>query len=190
MIKDSKLFRLTWPFVLGLALVLAIAYIAPDSSPITAGLGTGKYDLVAAVDGKSNNIKGPVYFEYSDKQDNSMEARIFKLHFVNPLIAEGPGFGFLIPISGTNELIDKGEYSVDEQSGEVMRSFDTVFGYADLGGKTSALYFSESGTISISGCTPSEVLGEIDMVLNDGNGATIRVTGAFKAQPLPSNITL
>ncbi|MGB5315097.1 MAG: hypothetical protein WBN56_03795 [Robiginitalea sp.] len=190
MIKGSKLFRLTWPFVLGLALVLAIAYIAPDSSPITAGLGTGKYDLVAAVDGKSNNIKGPVYFEYSDKQDNSMESRIFKLHFVNPLIAEGPGFGFLIPISGTNELIDKGEYSVDEQSGEVMRSFDTVFGYADLGGKTSALYFSESGTISISGCTPREVLGEIDMVLNDGNGATIRVTGAFKAQPLPSNITL
>ncbi|MGB5404857.1 hypothetical protein [Robiginitalea sp.] len=188
--KDSKWFRLAWPFVLGVALVMAIAYIAPDPVPKTAELATGKYDLETAIDGQSNKINGPVYFEYSDKQDNSMESRIFKLHFVNPLIAEGPGFGFLIPISGTDEMIEQGEYSVDEQSGGVMKRFDTVFGYADLGGKTSALYFSESGSISISGCTPREVLGEIDMVLHDGIGGSLRVTGAFKARPLPSNISM
>ncbi len=190
MIKDSRLFRLMWPVALGVALVLAIAYIAPDPVSLTAELAPGKYDLQTAAEGKSNNINGPVYFEYSDKHDNSMESRIFKLHFVNPHIAKGPGFGFLIPISGTHEMIEKGEYSVGEQGAGVMTNFDTVFGYADMGGKTSALYFSESGSISITGCTPKKVIGEIDMVLNDGSGGSVRVTGAFKAQPLPSNITL
>jgi hypothetical protein len=179
-----------WPVLLGVASVLVIAYIAPDPASVTAELAPGKYDLETAADGKSKKINGPVYFEYSEKHNNSMESRIFKLHFVNPLLAEGPGFGFLIPISGTDEMIDKGEYTVGEQGAEVMSHFNTVFGYADLGGKTSALYFSESGSISISGCTPREVFGEIDMVLNDGSGGSIRVTGAFKAQPLPSNIAL
>jgi len=190
MTKDSRFFRLLWPVALGLSLVLAIAYITPESVSLTAELATGKYHLETAADGKSKKITGPVYFEYSDKQDNSRESRIFKLHFVNPLIAEGPGFGFLIPISGTDEMIDKGEYSVNEQGAGVMTHFDTVFGYADMGGKTSALYFSESGSISISACSSREVFGKIDMVLNDGSGGSVRVTGAFKAQPLPSNITL
>ena len=190
MIKDSRFFRLMWMVGLVVASVLVIAYIAPEPVSLTAELAPGKYDLETAANGKSKKVNGPVYFEYSDKHNNSMESRIFKLHFVNPLIAEGPGFGFLIPISGTDELIDKGEYSVGEQGDGVMTHFDTVFGYADMGGKTSALYFSESGSISISGCTPREVFGEIDMVLNDGSGGSVRVTGAFKAQPLPSNITL
>jgi len=180
MIKDSRFFRLMWMVGLVVASVLVIAYIAPDPVSLTGELAPGKYDLETAANGKSKKVNGPVYFEYSDKHNNSMESRIFKLHFVNPLTAEGPGF----------ELIDKGEYSVGEQGAGVMTHFDTVFGYADMGGKTSALYFSESGSISISGCTPREVFGEIDMVLNDGSGGSVRVTGAFKAQPLPSNITL
>lgn len=190
MIKVSRMVRLMYLVALGAAFVLVIAYIAPDPVSLTAELAHGKYDLETAADGKSEKINGPVYFEYSDRHDYSMESRIFKLHFVNPLIEEGPGFGFLIPISGTDEMIDKGEYLVGEQGNGVMTHFHTVFGYADMGGKTSALYFSESGSISISGCTPGEVKGQINMVLNDGSGGSVRVTGVFKAQPLPSIITL
>jgi hypothetical protein len=175
---------------LGLVLVLTISYIAPETIGVDAKLASGKYELITEEVGEKNTIRGPVYFEYSQKHNNPMESRIFKLHFVNPLVSDGPGFGFLIPLAGTEKMIDTGSYPVNEKGQGSTERFETVFGYADMGGKTTALYFSESGSISISVCTPREVLGEIDMVLNDGSGASIRVTGPFKAQPLPSNISL
>lgn len=188
--KDSKWFRRAWPFLLGLLLVLTISYITPEAIPVNAELAIGKYELKTEVGGEKNTLRGPVYFEYSQKQNSPMESRIFKLHFVNPLVSDGPGFGFLIPLSGIEEMIKTGRYSVDEKGQGFTGSFETVFGYADMGGETTALYFSESGSISISGCTPREVLGEIDMILNDGNGGVIRVTGLFNALRLPSNISL
>lgn len=179
-----------WPLLLGLLLVITISYIGPDKIPMNVELATGKYKLETVLNDQKSMLRGPVYFEYSEKQSSPVEARIFKLHFVNPLVAEGPGFGFMIPLSGTDVMLREGEYSVDESSRGILKNFETVFGYADMGGKTSALFFSESGSITVTGCTPSEVFGEIDMMLDDGNGATIRITGDFNAQPLPSNINL
>ena len=137
---DSRFFRLIGMVGLCVASVLVIAYIAPDPVSLTAELAPGKYHLETAAKGKSKKINGPVYFEYSDKHNDSRESRIFKLHFVNPLVLrKGRDLGFLIPISGTDEMIDKGEYSVGEQGAGVMTHLHTVFGYADMGGKTSAL---------------------------------------------------
>ena len=187
--NNPRWLRRTWPILLVLVLVITISYIGPESLPINTELGSGKYELETVLEDQSSVLRGPVYFEYSEKQNSPAETRVFKLHFVHPIVAEGPGLGFMIPLSGTHEIIDQGKYAVDVRSRGAMENFETVFGYADLGGKTPDVYFTESGSISILASDPGEVFGVMDLVLDDGNGASIKVKGDFKAQPLPSNLS-
>ncbi len=186
--NNSRWLRLALPLLLVFILAITISYIDPQTFRKNVDLASGNYMIETLVDHKSNMLRGPVYFEYSEQQNNPVETRIFKLHFVNPLIAEGPGFGFMIPLPGTEERIEAGTYSVDRERRGIMNNSETVFGYADMGGNTSALYFSDSGSISILTSAPTEILGKIDMVLDDGSGGSIRVIGDFKAQQLPPGI--
>jgi hypothetical protein len=188
--RNSKWLRRFLPILLVLALVLTISYIGPDSLLTTADLDPGKYELETVLGKESMILEGPVYFEYAQVVPGRLESGMFKLHFVNPLVEEGPGFGFQIPFSGNEALIGTGKYRVNAGSRDLMNSYESVFGYADMGGSSTALYFSESGTLTIVGCNPGEVEGQIDMKLNDGNGASITVRGDFKAKPLPANIAL
>lgn len=187
--NNSRWLKRVWPILLGLVLIITISYISPERIPLKTELASGKYNVETVLDDKNNVLRGPVYFEYSEKQSSPSETRIFKLHFVNPLMAEGPGFGFMIPLAGTDQIIEAGKYSVDEGITGIINNFQTVFGYADMGGKTSDLYFSESGSISVLGCAPTEVFGKIDIVLDDGSGKSIRVRGDFNAKPLPSDFS-
>ena len=167
-----------------------ISYISPGSSSLIGELSSGRYWLEASQDGKHDAIKGPVYFEYTGQKQHLIDKQIFKLHFVNSTTSEGSGFGFLIPLSDSDEGIRMDKYRVDPESRGFMNRFGSVFGYADLKGATPSFFFTESGSISIIKSSPEEVSGEIDMVLNDSNGKTIHLEGSFRALPLPSNLSL
>lgn len=187
-IDRSKWSRLAWPLVLVFVVGLSIAYIKPQPLGERAELSAGKYEIEAVIDDRSNLLRGPVYFEYSGKQESPLETRIFKLHLINPKTTEGPGFGFMIPLPGTDEMIEAGTYSVDQEGPGMANNFGTVLGYADMGEQTTSLYFSESGSIRILGSSPDEIYGHIDISLEDGNGTPIKVKGDFKAQHLPERI--
>ena len=187
---NSKWLRRSLPVLLGIAFALTISYIGPDTFLTTPDLAPGKYVLETVLDRESRTFRGPVYYEYSQVDPGSLESGMFKLHFVNPLIEEGPGFGFQIPFSGEEEVIGTGKYRVDAGNRSLIKSKESVFRYADMGGSSTALYLSESGSLTILGSQPGEIVGQIDMELNDGNGASISVKGDFKAKPLPSNIAM
>ena len=173
----------------GILLIGTISYISPESTSFEKELSSGRYFLDAVRDGEHDAIKGPVYFEYTGQKEQVIATRIFKLHFANSVTAEGPGFGFLIPLSDSEESIGMDTYKVDPESRGFMNGFGSVFGYADLRGDSPSLYFTESGRISIIATGPEEVSGNIDMVLDDGSGSSIHLEGSFRASPLPSNLS-
>jgi hypothetical protein len=188
-IKSAPILRWGWPFLAGTLLIGTISYISPDSTSIDQELSSGRYSLDAVRDGEHNPIKGPVYFEYTGQEQQLIATRIFKLHFANTITSEGPGFGFLIPLSDSEEVIETDTYRVDPESRGFMNGFGSVFGYADLRGDSPSLYFTESGRISILETGPEEVSGNIDMVLDDGSGNSIHLEGSFRASPLPSKLS-
>ena len=174
----------------GLLLAGSISYISPRSLSFNEQLNPGRYSLEINRHEDQDAIEGPVYFEYTGQNDQLIATRIFKLHFVNSNNSGEPGFGFLIPLSDTEEGVGPIEYQVDPERRGFMNGFGTVFGYADLRGASPALYFTESGSISILTTSPEEVSGNIDMLLDDGNGNSIRLSGSFRALPLPPDLGL
>lgn len=182
--------RRGWPFLVGILLIGTISYISPEASIYNEELKPGRYFLDAVRDGEHDAIKGPVYFEYTGQKEQLIATRVFKLHFVNSVSSEGPGFGFLIPLSDSGETIGTLTYETDPDSRGFMNGFGSVFGYADYRGDAPALYFTESGRISIIETSPEEVSGNIDMVLDDGSGSSIHLEGSFRALPLPSDFSM
>jgi len=188
--KSAPFFRWGWPFLAGILLIGTISYISPESTSFKEELTSGRYFLDADRNGEHDAIKGPVYFEYTGQKEQLIPTRIFKLHFANSVTSQGPGFGFLIPLSDSDKSIGTDTYKVDPESKGFMNGFGSVFGYADLRGDAPSLYFTESGRISIIATGPEEVSGNIDMVLDDGSGNSIHLEGSFRALPLPSNLSL
>ncbi len=178
------------PVLAGLLLAGSISYINPHPLSFNEELSPGRYSLEVTLNEARDAIEGPVYFEYTGQNDRLIATRIFKLHFVNSNSSGEPGFGFLIPLSDTEEGVGSVEYPVDPERRGFMNGFGTVFGYADLRGESPALYFTESGSISIRTTSPEEVSGNIDMLLDDGHGNSIRLSGSFKALPLPPDLSL
>ena len=54
----------------------------------------------------------------------------------------------------------------------------------DLVRENNSLYFTESGSISISASSFEEVAGDMNMLLMDENGRSLRLKGRFNARPL------
>lgn len=187
--KSISLIRMGWPFLAGILLVGIISYVNPDSGYFKKELPSGRYRLEAVRNGEQNALKGPVYFEYTGQKERFLATRIFKLHFANTLSSEGPGIGFLIPLSDVDQAIETDTYWVDPENRGFMNGFESVFGYADLRDVSPSLYFTESGSISIVETSPGEVSGSIDLVLDNGSGASIHLEGDFRALPLPSNLS-
>ena len=174
----------------GVLLIGTISYVVPEPYYHINEISSGQYLLETEQQGKQKAMKGPVYFEYTGQKELLMDTRIFKLHFVHSVSSEGPGFGFLIPLSKSDQVIGMEEYRVDPDNKGFMNGFGSVFGYADLRGDTSSLYFTESGNISITATSPEEVSGNVDVVLDDGSGNSIHLEGAFRELPLPSVLSL
>jgi len=186
----ASLFRWRWPLLAGVLLIGTISYISPQTTDFNSDLTPGRYYLEMVRNGDQEAIKGPVYFEYTGQKEQLITTRIFKLHFANLDSSERPGFGFLIPLSDSDESIGTLTYEVDPESAGFMNAFGSVFGYADFRGDAPALYFAESGGISMIATGPEEVSGNIDMVLDDGSGNSIHLEGSFRALPLPSDLSL
>ncbi len=188
-LKSIPLVRWGWPFLAGILVVGIISYVNPDSGYFKEELSSGRYRLEAVHNGGHNSLKGPVYFEYTGQKEHFLATRIFKLHFANSIASEGPGFGFLIPLSDMDQAIETETYWVDQDNRGFMNGFESVFGYADLSDVSPSLYFTESGSISIVETSPGEVSGSIDLVLDNGSGGSIHLEGDFRALPLPSNLS-
>jgi hypothetical protein len=186
----ASLIRWRWPFLAGVLLIGTISYVVPEPYYSINDLSSGQFLLETDDQGERKAMKGPVYFEYTGQEKTLMDTRIFKLHFVQSASSEAPGFGFLIPLSSSDEKIDLDKYWVDHENKGFMNGFGSVFGYADLRGTNPSLYFTESGSIAIIATSPEEVSGNIDMVLDDGSGNSIHLEGSFRALPLPSNLSL
>ena len=187
--KTSPFLRWGWPFLVGILLIGTISYISPETTSFDQELSSGQYFLDAIRNGEHDAIKGPVYFEYTGQKEQLFNKRIFKLHFANSVTSDGPGFGFVIPLSDSDESLGADTYQVDPDRRGFMNGFGSVFGYADLRGDSPSLYFTESGRISFTTTGPEEVAGNIDMVLDDGNGNSIYLEGSFRASPLPANLS-
>ena len=187
--NTTSVVRWGWLVLAGILLAGTISYMSPEVASFNEALTSGRYFLDAVRDGEHEAIKGPVYFEYSGQQEQPIATRIFKLHFANSATPEGPGFGFLIPLSDSEEAIRTDTYTVDPESRGFMNGFGSVFGYADFRGDAPSLYFTEAGRISITTTGPDEVSGNIDMVLDDGSGNSIQLEGSFRASPLPSKLS-
>lgn len=187
---SAPLLRWRWLFLAGILLIGTISYISPESASDVGQLSSGRYLLEASQNGEEDVLNGPVYFEYTNQKERLMATRIFKLHFVNSATSEGPGYGFLIPLSDLDGRVGMEVYSVDPERKGFMNGTGSVFGYADLRGASPSLYFTKSGSISIITTSPEEISGNIDMVLTDGRGNAIHLEGSFRALPLPPGLSL
>lgn len=179
-----------WLFLAGIVLVGTISYITPDSGTLDQQMPSGRYLLHLEQMDTQTSIRGAVYFEYTGQQEGLLATRIFKLQFVNSELGEGPGLGFLVPLSESGAEIQPKSYRVDPEQKGFMNGFEKVFGYADLKGETPSLFFTRSGKLEILRADPGLVSGRLEMDLDDGHGHILRLKGSFKAQPLPSSLSL
>ena len=190
--KASKkiIFRL---LALGIPAFLAwisIAYIAPQISEGEAYLEKGKYRIASLEDGHESFFQGPVYFEFAERHYGFKDNPVFKLHFINDDSKTCRGFGFVIPLPGDGKSIAQESYEVTSRSKRFHPKFESVFGYADLINDDSRPFFTESGSISISHATEWEVSGEMNMLLSDARGNSIKLVGRFNALPLRNLVSL
>jgi hypothetical protein len=189
--RPAYFWSFAWPFLLVLLLVGSISYIDPASSRSGGDIATGKYLLKADLNGEHTSLEGIVYYEYTSQSQGGVDKSIFKLHFLDASDTDAPGFGFLIPLNNSANHIEKDTYRVDPNGRGFMNGFGTVYGYADLHTDEGKLYFTESGSISIGETmVGEEVVGNLEIVMDDGSGGTIRLEGDFKARRLPPSIKL
>ena len=172
----------------GLLLILillgSISFFVPGDHDPEDPVVAGKYRLTSVQDGKPTNFEGSVYFEFARQQSGLRQTPVFKLHFINPETDKGCGFGFLIPLRPDHSEIGLERYRVQAKESNTINEFETVFGYADMDGQDPALYFTESGDISISSSSTREVAGNMNMLLKDPSGRTMHIQGQFNARPL------
>lgn len=188
--RPAYFWSFAWPFLLVLLLVGGVSYFDPLFQP-SGSIAPGKYVLQADLNGESTSLEGSAFFEYVSQPQGLGGQQIFKLHFLDASRSGGPGFGFLIPINDSGRPIFKDTYRVDQEARGFINGNGSVYGYADLHRDDSGLYFAEFGSISIGeGSGEEEVSGNLDIVMDDGSGGTIRLKGGFNARKLPSNIKL
>lgn len=162
----------------------AVSYLAPRLSGSESSLAKGEYRIATEVDGRECLYQGPVYFEFADRHSGSQNNPVFKLHFTTGQERPGRGFGFVIPLADSCRRIAREQYEVDSRKKRNSHKMDSVFGYADLFDGNGKMFFSETGSISINHVTEGEVVGEIDMLLKDESGNSMRLRGGFSALSL------
>ncbi|MBC2838388.1 hypothetical protein [Robiginitalea sp. SC105] len=182
--RNKWILRITGVAIVALLLLGSISHIAPGNLLPESPMVTGKYRIASVQDGELQYFEGPVYFELAQQQSGRKPASVFKLHFINPDAGNGSGFGFMIPLPEDLAGIRAEQYTVESQEKGLISRLGTVFGYADVVQEESSLYFTESGSISITNATQEEVTGDMNMVLMDENGHTMRIKGSFNARPL------
>ncbi len=183
-LNSKNVFRLSAGLLAIAAIFLCISYVTPGTGFRGTQQGSGQYSLISELDGEKHFFQGPVYFEMAQQNSGVDEQPVFKLHFINAEVKSGNGFGFLIPLGKNQEEINADRYNVVKESGVPGSQQETVFGYADVLSEGSALYFTETGSISISRVEDQEVVGEMNMWLKSANGSRMRVRGSFTAIPL------
>lgn len=181
----SFVFRLAAVAILaGVVWVSVASYIVPkfpDSTPFRV---KGEYEITSVRDGHQHLYEGPVYFEYAERRMGMQDNPVFKLHFLDAENSAGRGFGFVIPIRGAEKSILPDNYEVTARERDFIHTSETVFGYADLIDGNGQLYFTETGSISINHATDREVAGEMELLLRDASGNSMRLEGRFSALPL------
>lgn len=165
---------------------VSIAYIVPKVPGSELNLVKGEYRITSIQQGNERYFEGPVYFELADRHSGIKNSPVFKLHFINADSRFGRGFGFVIPLKENGEQITAENYEVSSRNKRYTHTSESVFGYADLILGENRLYFTESGSISINQATEQEVSGEVDMMLTDAQGNSMKLVGRFNALPLYS----
>ncbi len=163
-------------------LFVCVSHIYPEGFGMTGEPGSGRYQLVSEHNGTTQQYQGPVYFEKTGMTSGIDQDRVFKLHFIHPKMDSGNGFGFLIPLRHEDADISASRYRIQRTQGTGEEP--SVFGYADIFNEGEDLYFTETGSISILEVRPSEVLGEMNMIMKNSLGREMKVRGRFSARPL------
>lgn len=165
-----------------IVLFVCLSHIYPAGLGMSGEPGSGQYDLISEQDGTTRQIQGPVYYEMSGNTSSILQDRVFKLHFIHPKMDSGNGFGFLIPLGEEAPGIREDRYRI--QRTNAYPQMPSVFGYADILNEGAGLYFTEAGSISILEVGPSEIQGEMNMIMKNANGREMKVKGRFSASPL------
>lgn len=185
--KTSRalVFRLAAVVILAVVVWVSVAsYIVPKLPDSGSFWVKGEYEITSVRDGQERLYEGPVYFEYAERHSGMQNNPVFKLHFLNSEDTAGRGFGFMIPLQGAGKVVALENYEVTSRERDFTRTSESVFGYADLIDGNGKLYFTETGNISIQYATNREVAGEINMLLRDASGNSMRLEGRFSALPL------
>lgn len=185
--KTSRSFtyRLIAVGILAVVVWVSVAsYIVPKNPDSSAFGLKGEYRLTSLRDGQERLYEGPVYFEYAERHSGMHNNPVFKLHFINAKESTGRGFGFVIPLQEDERNIPLDDYKVTTRDKDFTHKSESVFGYADLVDGEGQLFFTETGSISINHVTDGEVVGEMDMLLQDASGNSLRLEGRFNALPL------
>ncbi len=167
-----------------LLLVGTLSYLIPNEIFKTTPMVSGKYRLASVQDGELTYFEGPVFFEMARQHSGFERTPVLKLHFINSRNDRGSGFGFMIPLEEDMTRVGTDQFTVASYRHSFSHRFGTVFGYADIVQEFTSLYFTESGSISISASSQDEVAGEMNMLLKDEHGRSMRLKGSFNARPL------
>lgn len=185
-ISKRHIVRLLAIGVLAILVWVSIAYMVPNAPGSELNLVKGEYRVTSIQQGNERYFEGPVYFEFADRHSGIKNNPVFKLHFISDNSNSGRGFGFVIPLQGNDQSIAPENYAVTSRNKRFTHTNESVFGYADLILGESRLFFTESGSISISHASDREVSGEVDMMLTDAQGNSMKLIGRFNALPLYS----
>ena len=179
------IYRFLIAAILGGVVWISIAsYIVPRTTDLASFRTKGEYRLTSVRNGQESEYEGRVYFEFSERHSGLQNDPVFKLHFLSAGENAGRGFGFVIPLQGTDKIIALEDYKVTSKKRRIADKPESVFGYADMIDGNGQLFFTESGSISISHATDQEVAGEINLLLRDARGNSMLLKGRFDALPL------
>jgi hypothetical protein len=144
---------------------------------------TDIYDYSIQISGDLNgSLSGEIDFEDTiETTSKGVHFSTLKLKFNNMDETFQHSIEFLIAKENMNRLLGVGAYKVINNKYGMLNYFDGVFGYVNIDTIGELPLFAKRGKIKIYSLSKTEILGSLDVVLNNTDGQSVHIKGNFKA---------
>ena len=173
-IKSSKF------FIIGLLPLLFISSIGSDQGSNTDFIENKSLRIFT---GESwQELKGDMSFLSSAESFrdgrflNSLKLRLNDTSGKIPNVVE-----FVLSKESKTDVLPVGNYRVNHIDGFIGH-FDGVFGVANINSLGERPFFATDGTIHITQIEKNGIEGNVNMVLSNGDGRIIKISGFFEAK--------
>ena len=169
---------------LGLWVILALIFTSSSSieeKPDKKMLAAGSYVLNIAGE-RQLKLEGIINFETTKKcSPKGKEYTILKLTLNDNQEVPGHSLEFFLSKQYQSMKIGHGRHKISENIEGFLNYFDGVFAFANMNQFGELPFFAKNGSITIDNLDDKKLKGSIDVVFENPNEGSFKITGNFIA---------